>query len=712
MSKKIIHGIIIGAAAAIVSLCLYSAGWLEWIEGPAWDLRVRTLAKPDEASDRIRLIFLDQTSLDSTKEESSELNLPWPWPREVYTAIINFCQRGGAKAIVFDVTFTEPSYMGVHDDELLGSAIAQTKGFVTTVFLSNDQGTSTNWPIEEIPEQQLNVEGMEEYTRRHELKMPRAAFPIPEIATNSALIGNVYAVADPDAIIRRIAPFSIFDGHFVPSLGLAAFLAGDPNAEIGIKNNILRVGKHSIPLDSDGNAILRFRGPSQTHKTVSAYAVIQSELRLIEGKNKPVLQPDFFKDKYVFLGFTAPGLLDLKATPMSTIYPGVEVHATLLDNLFSDNFIRDVPFAATLCLVIALSLATGIIGRLCLTGWQTALAFLIMIPLPFLPAFMAYAKGFWLPLGIQETGVILALTGSVILNYAIEGRQKRFIKKAFGQYVSSTVLEQIQKNPDTLKLGGELKELSIFFSDIQGFTGISENLPPQKLTALLNEYLTAMTDIIMEEGGYLDKYEGDAMIAFWNAPLYLPVHASCAVRSALRCNKKLAELRPVFKEKYGKEIFARIGINTGPVVVGNMGSNQRFDYTFLGDAGNLASRLEGVNKQFGTYLMISEFTYKQLGTNFAAREISRVKVVGREEPIRIYEPMFKEDYTQRSDIINKFTKALKMYYDGQFKEALEFFSKISDQDPPAKAYVESIKEKKLIEDPPQDWDGVWIMKEK
>jgi len=273
------------------------------------------------------------------------------------------------------------------------------------------------------------------------------------------------------------------------------------------------------------------------------------------------------------------------------------------------------------------------------------------------------------------------------------------------------VIEKLVQNPNQLKLGGETRELSIFFSDVAGFTGISEVLNPEQLTALLNEYLTAMTDIIYNEGGTIDKYEGDAIIAFWNAPLDLPSHQKHAVRAAIRCNNKLAEMRPLLKEKYGKDLFARIGINSGPVVVGNMGSIQRFNYTFLGDAGNLASRLEGQNKTFGTSIMISEFTFKMLGDdNIVAREISTIRVVGKKVPIRVYEPMFKKDFAAKADLMNCYNNALQLYYKGLFKDALEIFTRFSNIDPPAAAYVKRCKD--LIENPPKNWDGVWEMKEK
>ena len=477
------------------------------------------------------------------------------------------------------------------------------------------------------------------------LAAPLASLPIPEIATNAALVGNVSTSLSNDTVIRRMVPGRLFDGRFFPSLGLAAYLAANPKATLRLAGNELCVDGHRVPMDDRGEVILRYRGPSQTHKTVSVQAVLQSEVRIEEG-GKPVLDPSIFRDAYVFFGLTAPGLLDLKASPTDTVYPGVEVHATFLDNLLADDFMRPAPAAASIALALILALAAGLLGRMSRTGWQTTLTF-ALLPIPFAVGAAAYAGGFWLPVAPATVGVALALVSATVLNYALEGRQKRFIKSAFRQYLSPAVIDRLVQNPESLKLGGELRELSIHFSDLKGFTTISESLAPDKLTALLNEYLTAMSDIIMEEGGTVDKYEGDAVIAFWNAPLDLPDHANCAVRAALRCQQKLSELRPVLKAKYGHELHCRIGINTGKVVIGNMGSHQRFNYTFLGDAGNLASRLEGINKQFGTAVMISEFTRRQLGDEFVAREIARVRVVGKSEPVCVFEPMLRADAEDR-----------------------------------------------------------------
>jgi adenylate cyclase len=232
-------------------------------------------------------------------------------------------------------------------------------------------------------------------------------------------------------------------------------------------------------------------------------------------------------------------------------------------------------------------------------------------------------------------------------------------------------------------------------------------LDPEELTALLNDYLSAMTNIIHEENGTVDKYEGDAIIAFWNAPLEVPEHAVRAVRAGIRCQQVLAQMRQGFKERIGKDMFMRIGINTGPVVVGNLGSHTRFDYTMIGDAVNIAARLEGANKQFGTYTMISQSTRDMLGDIFTMRELARIAVVGRKEPIVVYEPMTAEEYETRKDILETFSQGLQLFYKGEFSQALEIFSTARELDPPAAAYAKKCRA--IMDALPDDWRGVWVM---
>lgn len=706
---KLIHGSGIGLAAAAVALSLWAVGALDRFEAKTWDRRVVSLAKRSPSTDKIRLIFIDQQSLDWVNQEMA---LRWPWPREVYRPLLEFCRRQGAKAVAFDLLYTEPSSYGVEDDLAFGAAIAQTTGFVNTIFLGQETGKTTSWPTN-IPPSPIKIPNLRAWltVAEHErLIMPQATFPIPEVATNAALLGNVAARPDPDAIFRRLPPLAVFDHQIVPSLALAAFLAAAENETIALEPYWLRLGLRRIPLDRQGATILRFRGPSETHQRFSAAAVIQSELKLQASETPPITDPEIFKDCYVLVGCNAPGLLDLRPAPVGRVYTGVELHATLLDNLLAADPLRDMPAPVTVALTLLLGILWGLATLYCRNARDTIIAFLVALPIPAVLCVVAYIQGFWLPFLVQETATAFALVGAVVVNYATEGRQKRFIRGAFKQYLSAEVIEQIVQHPERLQLGGEERTLSIFFSDLQGFTTISEGLSPQELTALLNEYLTAMTDIIQGEGGTVDKYEGDAIIAFWNAPLAQADHAERAVKTALRCQTALSEMRPAVQARIGKSLFMRIGLNTGKVVVGNMGSRNRFNYTILGDAANLAARLEGINKQFGTYTLVSETTAQAMGPALAAREISRVAVVGRKAPVRVFEPMSPEAFSARSGEFAQFARGLNAFYQGHFTEALSAFDALREKDPPAAAYQRKCQE--LLSAPPKAWDGVWVMTEK
>ena len=714
MPRKLTQACLVGLGAAFFAWLLWSAGWLRWMEYLAWDWRVKAFAAPCPENCNIRLVLLDQDSLDWGRETQA---WGWPWPRVAYGAIADFCARAGARAVIFDMIFTEPSLWNRvfgDDDTPFGQSLSAAPRSVVGLQLSRSQGGARTWP-DGI--KRVEAAGLSDFAAANPhaefLHMPLATFPIPEIAGNCDLLGNVFAVTDEDKVIRRLMPFQIFDSVLTPSLGLAAFLVDHSSSTVSLSDRHLRVGSRSIPLDAKARTILRYRrvqATGQAYSTVSAQAVIQSEIRLQEGNPDVVLQPDYFKDCYVLVGSSAPGLMDLRVAPPSRVLPGVEIHATFLDNLLSSDFIRDVSRPTALLGTLIFALLAALAGRGCSKGWHSLLAFLVLPPLPLIPGFAGYHWGCWVPVAPPAVAVMLALVGTLIVNYAIEGRQKRFIKNAFSQYLSPAVIERLVQDPSHLKLGGESRELSIFFSDIQGFTTISETLAPEDLTLFLNKYLTAMTDIIMSEGGTVDKYEGDAIIAFWNAPVDLPAHAANAVRAALRCQKKLAELRPTMKAEYGKEIFCRIGINTGPVVIGNMGSNQRFDYTFLGDAGNLASRLEGANKQFGTFIMISEFTRAQIGDEFAVRELSRIVVKGKNEAVRVFEPMLPDDYERRREALTLFSSALEAYYAGEFDRAAEGFAAIADRDEPARRYLVRCRE--LLRNPPETWDGIWRLETK
>ncbi len=704
--SKPIQGLLVGLAGAGLAFALWGLGWLGTWEAKSWDWRAALLAKPGPATSDIVLILLDQNSLDWAAKENG---LSWPWPREVYAAIINYCSRNGAKALGFDVLYTEPSKYGVEDDVAMGKAVAEFDKFAVAMFLGQTTGNSNSWP-KDLKKPKFEVKGLDrwiETTGAQDAIFPRATFPVSELAEPAATLSNVQLAPDPDGTYRKIRLFGLFDGNVLPTLGLGTFLAAHTDAPLAIDRHGLTVQGQTVPLDGQGRAILRYRGPSGTHRNFSAGAVLQSEIQFLMGETPNIRDKDAFRGKYVLFGFSAPGLFDLRSSPVDGVYTGVEIHATVLDNFLSGDFIDRTPRWLTVGIVLGSALACGLLAAVFTNPMGTVAAGGVFLALPVLLCFLSYIEGYWLPLAVQETAVVLTMVIALVVNYATEGRQKRFIKNAFKQYLSPAVIDQLIQHPDRLKLGGERRTLSIFFSDLEGFTAISEGLTPEALTTLLNTFLSAMTDIIHEQGGTVDKYEGDAIIAFWNAPLKVPDHAVRIVRASLECQRKLADMGPDFRNRTGKDMRMRIGVNTGPAVVGNMGSRNRFDYTMLGDAVNLAARLEGANKQFGTYTMISESTRDLIGNEFAVRELGRVVVVGRREPVTVFEPMFSEVYENDRERLAIFDKGLQLFYRGAFEAAMETFSAIRDQDPAAAAYMEKCRDMQISQ--PKPWTGVWTL---
>ncbi len=700
-----------GVIGAVVALALWLPGGLQGFEARTWDLRARLFAKPGKATGSVVTILLDQKSLEWGKKENS---LSWPWPREIYGAIADFCARAGAKALVLDVFYTEPSVYGVSDDQAFAAAAAKNGRIVSAMNVGSEQATDKAWPGDD-PRPRLEVSGLQDWVGKVHprlLSFPLAEFPIPEIFKSANALANAYLAPDAvDRVYRRGPLFNTFDGRVVPSEALAAYVTGNPGThQFSIGPGALVLDGTRIPIDGEGRAILRYRGPSTTHKAFTAAAIVQADLQIQDGQ-EPAVDPALFRDKYVFFGFSAPGLFDLKPSPMTGDYPGVEIHATMLDNILSGDFIRPWPAAATILLLLLLCIGAAMAASVSSRAPVTAIIYVLFVSVAPLLGIGAYATGYWLPVVVLMLGVLISLVGSSLASYATEGQQKRYLKGAFKQYLSPAVIEQLIAHPERLTLGGERREITIFFSDVQGFTTISEKLSPEDLTALLNEYLSAMTDIIQEEGGTIDKYEGDAIIAFWNAPLTLEDHAVRGVRAALRCQARLTELRPVFHGRIGRDMLMRVGMNSGPAVVGNMGSKNRFDYTMLGDQVNLAARLEGINKQFGTYTMLSGAVVQKIAGAYPARELARVAVVGRKEPVSVFEPMMPEEQASRKPQLEVFDRGLREFYAGHFPGARRIFEEISSVDPAAASYARKCSS--LEASPPQEaWTGVWVMTEK
>jgi len=693
--KKCLRGWGVGLAGGLVALLAWQLGWLESWEAPTWTWRVRFFSQRETLSPQVKVILLDQASLDWAQREN---DWGWPWPREVYGAISAFCKRAGAKVVCYDLLFTEPSVNGVPDDEAMGAALREGTPAVLSLMSG---GSRTTWA---------------DYMRRPVLKIDLPVvtqassllFPVQQIAAGAAAAGHVLGSPDADGVFRRVSPFCRFDGIEIPALALAAYLtpSADPNS-VAASGGQLIVADKRIPLDREGKVILRFRGQSGLPQAFSAAAVIQSELRLRDGETPP-LSPETFKDCYVFVGCSAPALLDLRPIPVNPRCPGVILHATFVDNLLTDSFIANAGAPAVILGVLATAVAAAVSLSFANKWWQSGSIAVVWLAVPVLVGFVAYAQGQWWPVATNGLASALALVGALAANYLAEGRQKAFIKQAFNHYLSGEVIDKIIRDPSHLQLGGEKRELTIMFTDLAGFSPFSERLGPVELTTLLNDYLTEMTDIIMEEGGTLDKYEGDAIIAFWNAPLEQPDHAVRACRAAMRCQRRLAELRDGFLQRTGATLRMRIGMNTGDVVVGNMGSKKRFNYTILGDAANLAARLEGANKAFGTETMVSGNTWDKASSEFRGRKLADLRVVGRKTPVPVYELTgFAGEPVPPA--WEAFAAGWERFRQGDFAGAKAIFEQLPD-DPAARSYVRRCDD--LCAHPPTAWDGVWGLTEK
>ncbi|MDR0643861.1 MAG: adenylate/guanylate cyclase domain-containing protein [Treponema sp.] len=708
-AKKAFAFLVITVSVFIIFSIGSVIGLFDYLEFKTYDLRVNIFANSNGPSDEIVAVILDQNSLDWARKTHG---WGWPWPRAAYSDFIEYMKLGGAKSLAFDVLFTEHSVYGTADDAEFARAAQKFGRFMHSVHFSTQIGDSESMPSNANDKPLFNTINFGDFLQKFALDgKTRGQFPIPELVESAGALGSTVGLPDSDGVVRRLALFTLFDGKAVPIEAAASLILGGiaPNVSYDAGKKELVWDGRNIPVDKNGKTLLRFKGSDFDRYTPYPISLILQSAEAYQNGGTPELLPEDFKDKYVFFGYYAPGLYDTALTPISSMYPGMGTHITLMDNILQDDFTRETPIWLNL-----LALFTGIVLAAGLTIFPNKVyvslgSLIVFIAVCVSVGFLAYANGWWLPIVAPLFGIIIAYLAATLYNYATEGSQKRFIKSAFSQYLSPTVIEQLLANPDQLKLGGERREISIFFSDIQGFSTISEKLDPATLTELLNDYLSFMTNIILDSGGTIDKYEGDAIIAFWNAPLTYPDHAARALGAALECQCALAEQQSFYEEKYEVRLITRIGLNTGLAVVGNMGSNKHFNYTMLGDSVNLAARLEGLNKQFGTYLMCTEKTFNEANSavnhkQFFGRKLASVAVVGKKEPATVYQPLPQAVYRETLPILQKFDKARNLFYEGKFSEALPLFEEIIDSDRPAFFYAEQCR---YYIERGGEWKGFW-----
>ncbi len=656
-------------------------------------------------------------------EDLIALPEPFPFPRSYYAHIVENLNRAGAKVIVLDLTFESLSKISA-DDSLMRVALMNNDNVILAAKVQTG-GTSEKYDVRSTERSYDNI--------------------FYDVDKNIGVV-NIYK--DRDDVCRSYFPMLDVKGYLTPSLGLAALNRAyklKPEAVVGLTDQYFIYRDRSIPRYQSSTFLLNYYGPVKSFPYYDFSKVIDDSS--FKTKDEILYETDLnlfdeetmsrFKNKIVLIGSIMPEERDFHNIPLfieeggkkNYAMNGVEIHATAIQNVIDRNFISMFSPMTESIIIILLALFT-FIGLLALKqihmrhAWLLEIgAFLLMVLLIgaiFEISVFAFVNNNVLMNVVNPClAIILAYFGTAVYQYLVERQQKAIIKNMFSHYINQAVVNELVANPEKARLGGDRCELTIFFSDIANFTNISEQYhgKPEGLVTLLNEFLDEMTRMVLKYDGTLDKYEGDAIMAFWGAPISQNDHALRSCLAALNMQKRLEILRNKWAKENKPALIMRIGINTGTVIVGNMGGKDRFDYTVIGDSVNLASRLEGANKQYKSNIMISEFTYAHVKDKVVVRELDLIQVQGKNEPVKVYELIG----TTKTEMSGNKRQSLELYHEGlrlyrarQWDEANAYMQQAYSLDETcyaAQIYSERASLYKLTP-PPDDWNGIFIMTSK
>ncbi|MBW3011087.1 adenylate/guanylate cyclase domain-containing protein, partial [Candidatus Woesearchaeota archaeon] len=558
----------------------------------------------------------------------------WPWDRDRFAEVVDFLS--GAKVVGIDVAFFERSEE--EKDKLFGEAIKNAGNVV-------------------VPVEYTKFEVVDGKVIGKDILMP-----IKDINTEPAGLGYVNIITDNDGISRSV------------------------NMDISEEYDNFAYVVYQLywkkEIEKANRFLINFVGPPGSFQKYSFTDLVNERV-----------DRSLFEDKLVLIGATAPDLHDESFVPTSAgkAMPGVEVHANTIQTMILKDFLQQQSFWSVILFIFISALLTAVLIRRMHILSATIVAIVLAVAYIFI-AIYAFNWGLIMNLLYVPITIGGTYTMTVLYFYLSEKKSKRELHNMFGKYVSPVVIGEILKNPEMLKLGGQKREITVFFSDIRGFTSISEGIDPEKLVHVLNEYLTAMTKIVLNHQGVVDKYIGDAIMAFWGAPIDQPNHAELACSTAVDMKKDLVELRKKWKEQGFPEIKIGIGLNTGEAVIGNLGSYDRFDYTAIGDTINLGSRLEGITKQYGVGIVISETTQKIIKDKFVTRKLDLVAVKGKKEPIFIYELVGRKEDMKKEDfeMVSAYEAGLENYLNRRWEHANKEFRNVLKfkEDKAAELFIE------------------------
>lgn len=722
---------------------------LPWVERTDFDMHLR-YHRPGKIHPDVAIIEVNEKSIQELGQ--------FPFPRSNYGKLIHNLEKYGAKVAAFDITFPEKERNRAREElvaaraEVLKSEGANSKA-VPLIDARIQQQDGDDAFARALRESKLPVvlgfafgaeealtKGAKDITASHRELLKKHFIFRRQVSDNAFVhsmsgriailphedlirslqpgssLGFFTAEPDPDSVIRRAVGVMGYEGTAFTSLAVRAvssYLGVEPTVVGGNGLSIQdrnEEGKLYVPLSPLGSYVLRYYGGPNEFPLVEFSDVLSENPEI----QKQVMEK--VKGKIVFVGVTAVGLKDIRANPFSKDYPGVEVHATFASNMLTRSFLEmdQRYFLFGYAFIIALGIIVGLLVYRLHPLWAFPLTMALIVAFQFMTQDAFFNEGIVVPTLLPSFACAMVLFAGVLYRYFTEEKEKRQVRTAFSRYVSGPVVEEILMDPSKLKLGGQKKVLTVMFCDLMGFTKLSENMDATQLTTLLNEYFTRMTTIILRNKGTLDKYMGDAIMCFWGAPLDIPEHARLACNAALEMTTELEKINQEWKEKYGLTIGLRIGLHTGEMNVGNMGSEQVFSYTVMGDNVNLGSRLEGVNNVYGTTVIASQATAATAGDSFFFRALDHVQVKGKEDAVQILELVCRaEAAAEHAEWVHAFEAGLESYRLGNWDEAKASFGtalSLRPQDMASKVFIERVEEMRL--NPKRGWDGVWRMNSK
>jgi len=598
---------------------------LERFELLLYDLRYQIRGKTIPHQDVV-ILAIDDKSIEKIGR--------WPWERSKMASLIDILHRMGAKVIFIDVIYSEPS----KDDSILGEAIKKAGNVLLPIVFDFKEEKR------EVKDEILlqNAYPMVAEIGNFELFHPIAAsnvlLPVKTFSSYAASLGHINMIADRDGVLRWEMMAVEYNGEYYPSLTLQAariFLGLPMESMTLIASTGIRLGENVIPTDFWNRALIPYYGPEKTFPHLSI-------VDLVENK----IDPSLVKDKIVLIGATAVGIYDLRVTPASPAMPGVEKHANVISSILHKNYLQKTKTITNLFVIIVSGLLLSFLTIKVRAILGAVLSFTMIALIYFVGYYIFFKKGLWIDLSYTSMSILSIFLVTTTYRYATEERYAKRIRTMFSSYVTEKIVNELIKNPQLARLGGERREMTVLFSDIRSFTTFSEKNAPEVVVAMLNEYLGEMTHVIFKWDGTLDKFVGDEIVAFWGAPMRQENHAELAVRCALNMVKRLEELQRKWQSEEKPILDSGIGLNTGEVLVGNVGAEgKKMDYTVIGDHVNLGARVESLTRRFNVPLLITEFTLNKIRDLIAARQIGhvllkgkeRVVVKGREKDVGLYE---------------------------------------------------------------------------